>query len=144
MPADRIPEYDLFPTVQRYADELRRSKCDLVVALTHIGYEEHNPGDITDIVLCRNTRNIDLFVGGHSHTFLQEAKMHPNKDGKMIPIAGRLLGRKCGPGGRYLLAFYFLTNSTRLLRARPSSVPLLAMGSCEPLPTALSFSAGIP
>lgn len=84
--ADRIPEYDLFPTVQRYADELRRSKCDLVVALTHIGYEEHNPGDITDIVLCRNTRNIDLFVGGHSHTFLQEAKMHPNKDGKMIPI----------------------------------------------------------
>ena len=84
--ADRIPEYDLFPTVQRYADELRRAKCDLVIALTHIGYTEHNPGDVTDIILCRNTRNIDLFVGAHSHTNLDEAMMHPNKDGKLIPI----------------------------------------------------------
>ena len=84
--ADRIPEYDVFPTVQRYADELRRAKCDLIIALTHIGYEEHNPGDITDVVLCRNTRNIDLIVGGHSHTFLEKAEMHPNKDGKLVPI----------------------------------------------------------
>ena len=84
--ADRIPEYDVFPTVQRYADELRRQKCDLIIALTHIGYEEHSPGELTDVVLCRNTRNIDIFVGGHSHTFLDEAKMHPNKDGKLIPI----------------------------------------------------------
>ena len=31
-------------------------------------------------------KNIDLFVGGHSHTFLEEMAMHPNLDGVLTPI----------------------------------------------------------
>ena len=85
--AERVPEFDLVPTVQKYADLLKNDEhCDLVIALTHIGYTEHNPGDVTDPVLCSKTRNIDLFVSGHSHTFMTEMARHPNVDGAMVPI----------------------------------------------------------
>ncbi len=83
--ANRLPMLDMVSSVQKYADELR-PQCDLVIALTHIGYEEHGPGEMTDPGLCAATRNIDIIVGGHSHTFLEEAMYWPNLDGKKIPI----------------------------------------------------------
>ena len=85
--AERVPEFPMVETVQKYADQLKGEEgCDLVIALTHIGYEEHTPGDITDPILCSRTRNIDLFVGGHSHTFMDEMAQHPNVDGVLVPI----------------------------------------------------------
>lgn len=83
--ADRIPEFDTVPTVQKYADELR-PQCDLVIALTHIGYSEHNPGDLTDPMLAAATRGIDIIVGGHSHTFMDEPDWVENLDGKKVPV----------------------------------------------------------
>ena len=85
--AERVPEFPMVETVQKYADILKVDEnCDLVIALTHIGYTEHTPGDITDPILCSRTRNIDLFVGGHSHTFMDEMAQHPNVDGVLVPI----------------------------------------------------------
>ena len=83
--ANRIPAFDMVSTVQKYVDELR-PRCDLVILLTHIGYDEHNPGNLTDPELCAATRGVDLFVGGHSHTFMDEAASAKNLDGKDIPI----------------------------------------------------------
>ena len=83
--ANRIPEFETIPTVQKYADELR-AHCDLVIALTHIGYTEHNPGDLIDPQLCAATRGIDLFIGGHSHTFMSEPAYVKNLDGQEVPI----------------------------------------------------------
>jgi 5'-nucleotidase/UDP-sugar diphosphatase len=40
-----------------------REKCDLLVALTHVGYEE-------DVELARSVKGVDVIVGGHSHTDL--------------------------------------------------------------------------
>ena len=85
--AERVPEFPWVETVQKYADLLKVDEgCDLVIALTHIGYEEHTPGDITDPILCSKTRNLDLIVGGHSHTFLEEMVYLPNVDGVPTPI----------------------------------------------------------
>ena len=85
--AERVPEFPMVETVQKYADLLKVDEgCDLVIALTHIGYTEHTPGDITDPILCSRTRNIDLFVSGHSHTFMDEMAQHPNVDGVLVPI----------------------------------------------------------
>ena len=85
--AERVPEFPMVETVQKYADLLKGEEhCDLVIALTHIGYEEHTPGDITDPILCSRTRNLDLIVGGHSHTFLEEMMYHENVDGVPTPI----------------------------------------------------------
>ena len=83
--ANRIPEFEMIPTVQRYVDEIRPA-CDLVIALTHIGYTEHNPGDITDPILVSRTRGIDLVVGGHSHSFLDKPDYVKNLDGRRVPI----------------------------------------------------------
>ena len=85
--AERVPEFPWVETVQKYADLLKVDEgCDLVIALTHIGYEEHTPGDVTDPILCSKTRNIDLFVTGHSHTFLEGIAYHSNVDGVRIPV----------------------------------------------------------
>ena len=83
--SNRLPEYDMIPTVQKYVDEIR-PQCDYVIALTHIGYTEHNPGDTTDPMLAAATRGIDLIVGGHSHTFLYEPVVVKNLDSKEVPI----------------------------------------------------------
>ena len=83
--ANRIPAFDTVPTVQKYVD-LLRPQCDLVIAPTHIGYTEHNPGDLIDSQLAAATRGIDMIVGGHSHTFLEEPTYVANLDGKRVPI----------------------------------------------------------
>ena len=98
--AERVPEFPWVETVQKYADLLKlEEKCDLVIALSHIGYTEHNPGDVTDPILCSKTRNIDLFITGHSHTFMDEAAWHPNLDGILVPMA------QCGEYGVYFGQF---------------------------------------
>lgn len=85
--ADRVPEFDTVPTVQKWADYLKNDKkCDLVIALTHIGFELSHDDPLIDPVLVSETRNIDLVVGGHSHTFMDEPAMIPNLDGKPIPV----------------------------------------------------------
>lgn len=82
--ADRIPKYDDIETANRWADYLKNEeKCDLVIVLSHLGYENE---DFCDPELVAATRNIDLVVGGHSHTFLEEMVYVDNLDGKPVPI----------------------------------------------------------
>lgn len=61
-------------------------KCDLVIALTHLGYSAQNPKAASDINLAKNTRNVDIIVGGHSHTFLKSEKVFQNLDGKDVIV----------------------------------------------------------
>lgn len=63
---------DAIATANATAAELRRKDCDLVVAVTHIGYEE-SEGKASDIKLARESRDIDIIIGGHSHTFVDPA-----------------------------------------------------------------------
>ena len=60
-------------------------KCDLVICLSHLGYyplEDH----FGDITLAKKSRNIDIILGGHSHTFLQQPDRRTNLDGKEVVI----------------------------------------------------------
>ena len=44
--------------------------CDLIICLSHLGYNYRNSSErISDLSLARATKNIDLIIGGHSHTF---------------------------------------------------------------------------
>ena len=82
--SDRLPKFDDVETAQKWADYLKNEEhCDLVIALTHIGYDGES---FTDPVLVSKTRNIDLVVGGHSHTFLEKMEFVKNLDGKLVPI----------------------------------------------------------
>ena len=47
---------------------------DKIVALTHIGYDD-NPAYDNDITLATAVEGIDVIVGGHSHTLLNEPKV---------------------------------------------------------------------
>ncbi len=62
-------------------------KCDLVICLSHLGYEYQNDNQkVSDIVLARNTRNIDLIIGGHTHIFLPKPTIEKNIDGQEVMI----------------------------------------------------------
>ena len=56
-------------------------KCDLVVCLSHLGWSDEPYGDKT---MMAQTRNIDLVLGGHSHSYLENLEWVKNLDGKMI------------------------------------------------------------
>ncbi|WP_295767041.1 metallophosphoesterase [uncultured Mucilaginibacter sp.] len=72
-------------------------KCDLVICLSHLGYS-YRDNKVSDKVLAAQTRNIDLIIGGHTHTFLDEPEDVKNLDGEVTTInqvgwAGINLGR---------------------------------------------------
>ncbi|HMN90333.1 MAG TPA: metallophosphatase [Saprospiraceae bacterium] len=89
---------DPIANANKYADILRRDeKCDFVICLSHLGYQ-YRDSKISDIVLARNSRNIDLIIGGHTHTFLDEPAVETNLEGRQVLInqvgwAGIMLGR---------------------------------------------------
>lgn len=69
---------------QDITDTLRNEeKCDLVICLSHLGYYyKSNPTKISDLNLAKITKNIDLIIGGHTHTFLPKPTIVKNIEGK--------------------------------------------------------------
>ncbi|RTL14041.1 MAG: bifunctional metallophosphatase/5'-nucleotidase [Flavobacteriaceae bacterium] len=62
-------------------------KCDLVICLSHLGFKyKDEPEKPSDIVLARKTKNIDLIIGGHTHTFLDKPVIEKNSEGKEVLI----------------------------------------------------------
>lgn len=41
---------------------------DMVIALSHVGYDTENPPTPSDLDIARNSKDIDIIIGGHSHT----------------------------------------------------------------------------
>lgn len=65
----------------------QEEKCDLVICLSHIGYQYKNePNKISDVKLATLTKDIDLIIGGHTHTFLDKPTVLKNADGKDVLI----------------------------------------------------------
>ena len=82
--AARLPKYNDAEVINKWAKYLKEEeKCDLVISLNHIGFELE---PYIDPQMVADTRNIDLVVGGHSHTFLNKIEYAKNLDGKEIPI----------------------------------------------------------
>ncbi|MCX8524172.1 metallophosphatase [Chryseobacterium formosus] len=85
---------------QHYSNFLKNEeKCDLVICLSHIGYAyKGEPDKISDKMLAAQTENIDIILGGHTHTFMPEPETFTNRQGKKVLVnqvgwAGLLLGR---------------------------------------------------
>ena len=62
----------------------QEKKCDIVVCLSHLGWESNRGED--DQYMIQNSRNIDLVLGGHTHTYMQQLEHWNNMDGKPIPV----------------------------------------------------------
>lgn len=82
------------------ADILKKQRdCDMVICLSHLGYQyKENPNRICDTILAKESEGVDLIIGGHTHTFLNEPVVVKNKKGDDVLInqvgwAGINLGR---------------------------------------------------
>ena len=63
------------------------NQCDLVICLSHLGYYYKNfPGRVSDLILARATKDIDLIIGGHTHTFLPKPTIEKNSAGKSVLV----------------------------------------------------------
>lgn len=62
-------------------------KCDLIICLSHLGFKYKNePEKVCDIILAQQTKDIDLIIGGHTHTFLDKPIVEKNSIGKDVLI----------------------------------------------------------
>lgn len=79
----RSTEYlDPVATAQEMVDILKKKRCDLVICVSHLGWEENGMGDQEVI---SHTRGIDLVLGGHSHTYFKKLRYVDNADGNPTP-----------------------------------------------------------
>lgn len=90
---------DALDAANKYAAILKNDyKCDYVVCLSHLGYKYEQSDKVSDIVIAENSRNIDLILGGHTHTFMDAPDIRKDLDGSAVYInqagwAGMVLGR---------------------------------------------------
>ena len=61
-----------------------KQKCDMVICISHLGWENYRAED--DLYMIKNSRNIDLVLGGHTHTFMPTLEYEKNMDGKPVPV----------------------------------------------------------
>ncbi|WP_299117936.1 bifunctional UDP-sugar hydrolase/5'-nucleotidase [uncultured Winogradskyella sp.] len=62
-------------------------QCDLVICLSHLGYYyKNNPEIVSDLLIARQTKDIDLIIGGHTHTFLPKPTIEKNSNGKNVLV----------------------------------------------------------
>lgn len=62
-------------------------KCDLIICLSHLGFDYKNePEKPSDLKLAAETKDIDLIIGGHTHTFLDKPLEKTNKVGKKVIV----------------------------------------------------------
>jgi 5'-nucleotidase len=75
-------------TANKIADYLKQEKtCDLVICLSHLGYyNEKESTDFGDIQLASESKNIDIIIGGHTHTFLFTPDRVKNQNGNEVII----------------------------------------------------------
>jgi 5'-nucleotidase len=72
-------------------------QCDYVICLSHLGYL-YGDDTISDVALGKTVSDIDLIIGGHTHTFLDKPTVVKNPEGRPVLInqagwAGIVLGR---------------------------------------------------
>ena len=77
---------DPIETANKYATLLKKEKkCDLVICLSHLGFKYKNE-KVSDMVLATQSHDIDLIIGGHTHTFLKKPVSMLNLDKKEVII----------------------------------------------------------
>lgn len=76
-----------YNVVNKLASKLKKKeKCDLVILLTHLGFDGGSNHAPSDDMVAAQSKDIDIIIGGHSHTYITEKKLVPNKNGKDVVI----------------------------------------------------------
>lgn len=76
--------YEIAQDTERLLKE--EEHCDLIVCLSHIGYNYKIADRPNDVTLASKTRHTDLIIGGHTHTFLDRPTVVRNSTGREILV----------------------------------------------------------
>ncbi|MBK7682721.1 MAG: metallophosphatase [Bacteroidetes bacterium] len=111
-------------SANRTAELLKKDmKCDLVICLSHLGLK-YEDSKISDLKLAEQSSHIDLILGGHTHTFLDEPLIVKNSIQKNMLIA------QVGWGGIKLGRIDFLFEKrTQRIRHSASTVKISTKSS---------------
>lgn len=74
------------------ANLLQKKGCDLIICLSHLG-DRYTDNKVSDEILAKESYDIDLIIGGHTHRFFEEPRKYRNKNG------GDVLVNQVGFGG---------------------------------------------
>jgi 5'-nucleotidase len=88
VPDDKFGEtvyLDPVENANRVALELKKKGCDLIICLSHLGYQ-YESDKISDLKLAAATKNIHLIIGGHTHTFLDKPTEVKNSEGQIVLV----------------------------------------------------------
>jgi 5'-nucleotidase len=61
----------------------KKEKCDVIICISHLGWDIDG---IDDTEMVSGTRDIDLVLGGHSHTYFKQLQYRKNLDGREVPV----------------------------------------------------------
>ena len=98
--------YDPLDIAKDMTSKLKFEKgCDLVICISHLGHQYQND-KISDTKLAELTSNIDLIIGGHTHTLLNEPLILKNSLGNEVII------NQVGSNGVFVgrIDFHFTNN----------------------------------
>jgi 5'-nucleotidase len=62
----------------RTAEILKNESCDIIICLSHLG-DKYDDGKVSDEILSKESYNIDLIIGGHTHRFFETPRKYQNK-----------------------------------------------------------------
>ncbi|MEY4629579.1 MAG: hypothetical protein RLZZ595_1905 [Bacteroidota bacterium] len=95
----------------------QKHRCDLVVCLSHLG-DRYADNKVSDEVLAKESADIDLIIGGHTHRFFDKPREYNNKLGKKVLV------NQVGWGGLQLgrLDFDFLGGRPKKLEKSQSNL----------------------
>ena len=70
---------------------LKKKKCDLIICISHLGWDTTPPEKRAGWPECDNTaiaktRGIDLVLGGHSHSYFTKLKHITDLDGRQVAV----------------------------------------------------------
>jgi len=66
--------------------ELKNKGCELIICLSHLGYDYEDKTRISDLILAKKTTYINLILGGHTHTFLEKPTVLKNANNQLVLI----------------------------------------------------------
>jgi len=61
--------------------------CDIIICLSHLGFNYPDSEKVSDVKLAQSTKNINIILGGHTHTFIDTPHSYKNADGQETLVA---------------------------------------------------------
>lgn len=81
-----IEMQDPYLSAENAIQQLKTQDCNLIICLSHLGYQYEDPNKPSDVLLAQKVADIDLILGGHTHTFMEVPTKIKHTNGKEVCI----------------------------------------------------------